>query len=460
MVNILISENREQERQFSFLKPELKSINVLSTESALTAQIEEMTPEVVAVDLSMTEAEDTIRFLTQNFPQLKILAINAPDKALILEALARGASGSTRAEITEEELQLVLQSLEQDCVLFDSKRASNPHFLVLPRGQIAEKLETWQYWVGIEILNYWRGEPFPFQMSLDACWQELGVKDLVLHLNKSTGKLPIRKELDRVFESLCFKKHQEATLGHKLQYIEDSLSNWYFNENFTAVNGTPQCCLAIIRDNARKFKKVSVFKLQKLLKLWSKGGSYTLSQWLEEVVSHLKRKEVEFEKTRQSALTRASSVRSAYQNLAEKLWSGQQLPDFDSALRALIIQYHDIILAEISGAASQIIGELLDELYSCRERVIATDNLLYRCQEELEAKMNEGLGDSCLPERGWSEVEVKRLALRSIRSDLERKLGKSLNSWGNSPQIKRQTIQDEVLKFSRNLALKLILEQY
>ena len=74
--------------------------------------------------------------------------------------------------------------------------------------------------------------------------------------------------------------------------------------------------------------------------------------------------------------------------------------------------------------------------------------------------MNEGLGDSSLPERSWSEVEVKRLALSSIRSDLERKLGKSLNSWGNSPQIKRQTIQDEVLKFSRNLALKLILEQY
>ena len=262
MVNILISENREQERQFSFLEQDLKSINALSSQSALIAQIEEMSPEVVVVDLSMSEVEDTIQFLAQNFPQVKILAINALNKAVILEALAIGASGSTRAEITEEEMNLVLQSLEQECVLFDSKRASNPHFLVLPPSQIAEKLETWRYWVGIEILNYWRGEPFPFQMSLDACWQELGVKDLVLHLNKSTGKLPIRKELDRVFESLCFKKHQEATLGHKLQNIEDSLRNWYFNEDFTAVNGTPQCCLAIIRDNARNFKKVSVFKLQ------------------------------------------------------------------------------------------------------------------------------------------------------------------------------------------------------
>ncbi len=74
--------------------------------------------------------------------------------------------------------------------------------------------------------------------------------------------------------------------------------------------------------------------------------------------------------------------------------------------------------------------------------------------------MNEGLGDSSWPERGWSEVEVKRLALGSIRSDLERKSGKYLNYWGNSPQIKRQTIQDEVLKFSRNLAIRLILEQY
>ena len=460
MVNILISENREQKREFSFLKPGLKSINALSTESALTAQIEEISPEVVAVDFSMSETEDTIRFLAKNFPQLKILAINALNKAVMLEALARGASGSTTAEISEEELQLVLQSLETECVLFDSKRASNPHFWVLPPSQIADKLETWQYWAGIEMLNYWRGEPFPFPMSLDACLQELGVKNLVLHLNKSTGQLPITKELDRVFESLCLKKHQEATLGHKLQYIEDSLSNWYFNENFTAVNGTPPCCLAIIRDNARNFKKVSVFKLQKLLKLWSKAGSYTLSQWLEQVISCLKRKEVEFEKTRQSALTRASSVRSAYQNLVEKFWSEQQLPDFDSALRALILHYQDIILAEISGAASQIIGELLDELYSCRERVIATDSLLYYCQEDLEARMNEGFGDSLLPEKAWSEVEVKRLALGSIRRDLEQKLGKSLNYWGNSPQIKGQTLQDEILKLSRNLALKLILEQY
>ena len=337
MVNILISQPKK-EKEISFLEPELIVINSPSDRSTLVAQIQEMSPEIVAVDLSLNSGLDTIAFLAQNFTRLKILAINAKNKSSMLKAIALSASGSTRAEIAPGEWELVFQSLKQECVLVDSKRAENPHFIVLPKSQIRQKLEKWQYWIGIEMINFWRAELFPYSVSLETCLLELGIPKFLVYLTRGQGEFSISKELDRIFESFCLQKNHKS-LATKLESHSAFLSKWYFNEAFTISNYTPNCCLATIRANFRACKKASVFKLQKLLQLWKKAGSYTLSQWLEEVISSLKKKEIDFLNTRQEALTRANFSQTAYQNLVKKLKADEQQRDFDSALKALKLWY-------------------------------------------------------------------------------------------------------------------------
>ena len=339
MVNILFS-NPEQERNFFKSGSELIIVNSEPDESALNAQIQEMSPEVVAVDLSVADANKTLGALAECSTDSKILAINAPNKAVMLSAIAIGASGSTKAEISPYEFKLVLQSLELECVLVDSKRSENPHFLVLPKSsQIAKKLDSMQYLIGIEILNYWRTESFPYSLTVPACLVELGLSNLFLFLERGTGKTSITKELDRIVESLCQQKNYN-TLAIRLKYIEGFLKNWYFNEKtFTSSHGASNCCLATININARQVRKLSVKKLQKFLFLWKKAGSYTLCQWLEELISSLKTMEVEFEQTHQEALKIASFSQSAYQNWYKKILLDEEQSDFKSAVRALRLSY-------------------------------------------------------------------------------------------------------------------------
>lgn len=458
MVNILISQPK-QEKEISFLEPELITINSPSDKSTLVAQIQEMSPEIVAVDLSINSGLDTISFLAQNFIRLKILAINAKDKSSMLKAIALGANGSTRAEIAPGEWELVFQSLKQECVLVDSKRAENPHFIILPKSQIEQRLEKWQYWIGIEMIDFWRAELFPYNLSLESCFLELGIPKFIVYFTQGQGKFSIFKELDRIFESLCLKNNDKS-LATKLESHSSVLSEWYFNEIFTTSNNNPNCCLAMIRANVRACKKASVFKIRKLLNLWQKAGSYTLSQWLEEVISSLKKKEIDFLKTRQEALTRASFSKIAYQNLVKKLKADEQQYYFDSALRALKLQYVDTIRAEVNQAASQIIGELLDELYAYAQKVTSSDTFIYSIQEKLQIKISQGYGDTLLPDLSWSEAEVKRFSFVDIRRDLENYWGKSINYWGDFSSDEHEIIQLKILELSRNLALSLILEQY
>ncbi|WP_036488280.1 hypothetical protein [Myxosarcina sp. GI1] len=457
----LISGSQTKDKVISFLESELTIINQKLGKADLVALLQEMNPEVVALDLASTQAQanDDLEILTQNFSQIKILAINAPNKAMMLKAIEQGASACTNAEISYDEMKLVLQTLHQECVLVDSKRLE-PYFIVIPKSKIAPKVEKWQFGTGIELINYWRSEPCPYALSIETFLREIGVDNFVIYLKKGRSKFTIVKELERITESLC-QDNRHGSLGKKLEHTEKSLAKWFFNpEKYTDENCLPNCCLAVVRSNARQIRKLSVVKIQKLFKLWDRAGSYTLSQWSNKTISSLKKWEINFEQTRQQAINRLYLSKTAYQNLSNKLKKDEAEQDFESAIRALMLQYKDLIRAEVLGAASQIAGELIEELCIYRKQVLTTDTLLFSFQKALQNKLDTIANDPTLPEVYWTEAELKRLDIPSIRANFEKSLGKPLNQWGSLPKEKHETINKKILDRSRKLSLKLILERY
>ena len=408
-------------------------------------------PEVIKVDLSSPEGLNQIALLVQNQASKPILAINAPDKACMLKALAIGASGSTSKLITDAEMQLVLQSLLQEAVLIDSLRGETPDFLVLPQRRLKEKLERWQYSVAVEIVNYWRAECFPFKVTVAGLLQQLKVANWIIYLEKGKEKLSLTQKIDRLIESLCQNKNF-VDYSEKLEYIASYLDKWYFSKNLSN-----SCCVAIIKANGLYVRKASLFRLRKLMKLWSKAGSYTVSQWLEKLISSLRKIEAEFEYSRQESLKRANFALVAYENLSNKLERDSLVKDFESANRALKFQYSEKINAEINGAASQIMAEIIGELEIKSSHVAGTDTILYNLIQSLQASIGD---NSPLPDLSWSEEDIAKLGIKSIRDSLEKEIGKPLVSWCKLSPTEHEIIYGKLLEYARNLALKLILERY
>ncbi len=408
-------------------------------------------PEVIKVDLSSPEGLNQIALLVQNQASKPILAINAPDKACMVQALACGAGGSTSKLITDAEMQLVLQSLLQEAVLIDSVRGETPDFLVLPQSWMKEKLERWQYSVAVEIVNFWRAESFPFYVNVGGVLEQLKVAKWIIYLEKGKEKLSLTQKIERLIESLCQNKNF-VDYSEKLEYIASYLDKWYFSKNLSN-----SCCVAIIKANGLYVRKASLFRLRKLMKLWSKAGSYTVSQWLEKLISSLRNIEAEFEYSRQESLKRANFALVAYENLSNKLERDSLLSDFQSANRALKFQYSEKINAEINGAASQIMAEIIRELEAKSSHVVGTDTILYNLIQSLEARIGD---DFPIPDLAWSEEDIARLGIKSIRDSLEKEIGKPLVSWCKLSPTEHEIIYGKLLEYARNLALKLILEQY
>ena len=446
MVNHLIN-SQETEEKFTFLEKPPSKITPITSRVQKSPKNSELPPEVVTVDLAFPEAKNQISFVAQSEARKLILAVNACDKEEMLEAIALGASGSTSKEIEEGEMQLVLESLQQECLLVDAKRKDFPHFLVLPKTEILSKLEQYQYVLGAEIINYWRGQSFPVPVTIASMLKVLGIARWTNYLE--TGqKFSLTEELDRLISGLRQNKEQE-NLVQKLEYINKFVETWYFKRVCPTVNS-----------KARDLRKRSISKFKKISLLWTKGGSYTLSAWLEEAISSLKVIETELEEKRQEALKRSNSALVASQKLTKKLQQDLRQEDFESALRGLKFRYQEMMTFEIAGAASQILTEVIELLEAQRQEVIASDNLLYGFQEKLQ-RQKEALGKDCtIPESIWSGEELEGHGVSVVRQKLEQEIGKSLNYLGKLSIEKHETIYLKILKKSRKLALNLILKSY
>lgn len=437
-------ENHILKDNFSFVKEE-----VILTDDCETARLgcdrtmpclEEdcNSTRITTIDLSEQGAIAKIKTANKEF---FIIGIEAQNRAIAIEAFIAGADVVTFSEIEPDEISLIKEAIVQSCTIVDKPHSGNPHFLFFPRTEIEPKLKRWRNAVASEILNYWRGMPLKFSMASP----NPNLDDLVNKI-ESGSSTSVKKELASIIGSL--KKRNIGDRYDLLKYIEMVLKKWYCSDFFFSEEGTPKCCLAVLKANTCRLKQAMLTELTEFYPSWVHSGCYTLYQRLSGLVSELRALEVDAERKHQMTFEKILEGKNSYNNLKQLDLKIEK--NFTSALNSLKFQYVQRIEARSLLLAGDIFNSLIHTLLNYRQRVLTTDLFIYQLQESLSDSNSLELLDLTL---------IEKFQLSDYRDRLMFKLGKSFLEWGFLSRDKQEILKTEVLAKAEQIAWELIIER-
>lgn len=395
-------------------------------------------PRIVTIDLSQKDAIAIIRTATE---RSLIIASEAQDRTMAIDALIAGADAVTFLEIEPLEMLLVRKAIAKGYTIVDRRQFPTKHFLVFPRTKVEAKLSQWQKAIAGEILNYWRGMPLISSITPER-WN---LTDIVSQIKLKSG-FSLDEELESIIESLS--KKQIDNKQDLLVHIEVVLDKWYCNQTFFLEDKKPNCCLAVLKSNTHSLIEAILTELEQSYYSWINSGSYTLSQWLTSLIVKLRTSEVDVELESQISHSRIHSALNNYHKLKQSNLTGE---NFTSALEFLKIQYLEKIKARSMLLAGEIFTRSILALFIYQEQVAKSDLFLYQLQERL---LNEDTLDLL------DLARIEKFQLSQYRDRLMMKLGKPFMDWSDLSETKKEILRTEVLNKSQRLAWELIIEQH
>lgn len=421
----MIKNDTRTEEKFSFFGREAKSAPNCDF------------PRIITINLKQQDAIALIKTVTE---RSLVIASEVRDRTMAIDALIAGADAVTFLEIEPEEMLLVRKAIAKGYTIVDRRQFPTRHFLVFPRHKIKAKLERWQKAIASEIFNYWRGMPLKSSVTAES-WS---LTNLVAQIGLKSG-IPLENELARIIESLSRKRitNQHDLLAH----IEIVLNKWYCGQTLFLEDGTPNCCLAILKTNTSQLIEAILAELEQSYPSWGGSGSYTLSQWLSGLISELRAFEAAAEQEHQAAFQKINSALNDDKEL--KRLDLAVAENFTSVLESLEFQYLERIKARSVLLAGEIIARSISALLIYREKAIANDCFLYQLQEHFSD------GDS-LDLLDLTKIEFFQLS--QYRDRLTMKLGKSFIDWGELSQDKQEILKTEVLAKAERITWELIIE--
>lgn len=428
----MVKNNTLLEEKFSFVGEKAKSTSGRNFS------------KIVTIDLSSQDAIASIKFAVE---RSRVIASEARNTTMAVAALIAGADAVTYVEITPSEIELVRSAINRDCIIADT------HFLVFPKTKILAKLERAQNQIALEILNYWRSQPFDSpptieQLSLSDNLEELEEK-LPNKIKQKNGA-SIDCELEAIIENVKYKK---IDLTDLLDHTEIFLEKWHFDN-------TDNCCLAIFKANAHSITEAILTDSIKTCQLWNNSGSYTLSKWLSATVSRLKALEIKYERNYQLFQDKFYSASNSYRilrNISEQE-EKKSRKTFESAINALKLRYKELITARTQLMAGQIISQTIYSLEKYSNKIIATDTLLYQLSVDLHNKEEECSNDSIFV--GLSVSQIEQFGILPYRDRLTMRLGKPFHQWGSLRTDKQEILKQEISKKAYTIAWEVIIAQY
>lgn len=402
--------------------------------------------KIVTVDLRKQNAIADITFAAKEF---SVIAIEAEDRQGAIAALMSGANAVTSSAITPSEMDLVRGAVARGCRIVDEKQTATteggkgltPHFLVFPRAKIIAKLERWQRSIAGEMLNYWRAMPISTSINTEK-WSLIHLVSQI----ELKSEVSLENELGRIIENL--KRKAIANPNDLLTHSEMVLNKWYCGQILFSKDGTPLCCVAVLKANTLKLTETILAELEQFYGLWKTGsGSYTLSLSLQDLITRLRTFEVAAEKEFQIAFQKVYAAKNAYEVLKQ---GDLTLKDnFTSALQSLKFQYAKEIKARSLLLAGEIISRSIFVLSVYQKRIAASDLFLYQLQRELSE-------DNFLELLDLHHIENFQLA--QYRDRLMMRLGKSFIEWDFMSEAKQKILKTEILTKARYLAWESIID--
>ena len=393
-----------------------------------------------AIEIVNLKSEAAFSFIAKEIEQnseVQILAVNTPDWETATLAIKAGASGVLDARYPLDKVELIIEAIEQNCVYIKS---TPPFALVFPRSHFTTELETLQYQIASQILNYWRsGEPLEFSLK------EWRLDSLPKQLQQNSRKISLTDELSALMEN--FTPKQSSQLLEQSKQASNCLNHWFYS------SAESNSGISLIRKNFWRSQILLKDKLWQTTLSWEQShghGTYELSLSLKKIIDDLHGEIVKYERSHSSATRMAYSAREACFRFQSAIAKSQLPDDYQSFLRGLERQSQLEILARTSSFSSLLINYLIEFVRDYRERIILADNLLYNLQQEIAQS---------LAEHSLEVVVHDSIPWQDLRSDLIRKFG-FLSQWGSRNTVFRETLKAEILEKAKGFAFQFVLESY
>ena len=373
--------------------------------------------------------EEISRLLLQ-FSEIKIIAVGAETVEEQIKALQSGAIGACIKESTSEEIELAIQAAIQDSFLVSPFKS----VLVLPFAHRRKKLAKITASLGAKLLKDWRMQGHSALLPVDKFVQNLNIGD------ESLAKKLIA-ELDKLVES---KKVEFITSSRNkadtfLQSFQAELKTWVIgSENFDT-QGRRAVIERIGAEITQKRQTVFAHVIREIP--WEEVGSFCLCTWMQNLVQFLRIEARKFEQAQQTALQQEIQALKALEVLQHKLQSSPNSRELlEGALNVLRIVFLAQVDAKISGGASQITFDLIDEVQGHLNSLQKSEQLLDQVQQEysLQAKDNNFRLKAKFFSN-WSSEE--------LRKDFEDRLfNKSIHNLGITEGINKTNFKEGIEK--------------
>ncbi len=361
-----------------------------------------------------------------------------------------------------------------------NKREELSHKVVELKGR--QKQESMPYLVSCllaaEVISYWlEGKEYPrspmsalnlLGIWLDESQVEVGEAErfeLLSCLQKSESEQigSLFKKLEIIFAHHCQKYHNFiAQEGEDkfLTCIEQKLDSWFTGKTESAENPS---CAASLNKNWETWRTKLLNKFEELVFLENQSSVGGKIAFLAETISLLVTLEQKYEQLRARHLKKRNGYGRAYEQ-AFQLISKTEGKNFELAQKSLLNLYKFNIAAESCSKAASILNRLKLDSQNYLDYYKTSQGFLAEIKADFLAQIGGRDNASLVP--FWIEKSFRDyINLERLREQVERRLGRTLPTWGTINykgirEISALEVKDVLLEELTPIAEQICLNAY
>lgn len=444
MIRILIVDDQKMVHKAlkTILEPEnqLQIVGVAHNGREGIELTEKLKPDIVIVDLTMPDKNgiEITYFITQNYPQIKVIIYTSSNGNVLNQAILVGAKGYLLKNNSTTDLVAAIEAVNRGNIYIGKGILQ---LQLSSADSQLEKAKQINSWLAKEIVHYWRdcnAVPVFIASKIidDLALNQSGLsqmKNYLCHREDEENTLfsDILLEIERWFVRIASSTNPKRKLREDSNLIlsildEDSTSSY--------------CYLYVLRNNFESLKQATYDKVQNTIALVCQQASPLpllvffraiekyLVNWEQFLVQGYKDN---LEK-RKSALRSFDYILKSNDKISYKL---------GVCKKAVILSCQYRIEAEIYSLAAQIATETIKQFAAQVSVLDKTNSFLLESIEQLEQNQETDI----VVLTPYIEELQERISLKELQHDMEKLIGHSLNQWGICQSISSTDLNRQLL---------------
>ncbi len=257
--------------------------------------------------------------------------------------------------------------------------------------------------------------------------------ELLSFLQKSESEQigSLFKKLEIILAHYCQKYHYLITQegGDKfLTCIEQKLDSWYTGKIESAENPS---CTASLNKNWETLRTKLINKFEELVFLENQSSVGQKIAFLSETSSLLGDLEEKYEQLRARHLKKRDGYRRAYEQAFQSISTTERelIKNFELAQKSILNRYKFNLAAESCSKAASILGRLKLDSQNYLDYYKTSQGFLAEIKADFLAQVPDRDNSALVP--FWVENSLSNyISLERLREQVERRLGRTLPTWG------------------------------